>query len=101
MAHAYVPGSAGGFTGELQYELRRNGHVVPWTLRIDGTRAHASAGPASAAAVTVKVTTADFLRIAGGELDPARALLLGRLDLEGDFALAQRLGEMFGRPPAL
>ncbi len=101
MSHAYVPGSGGGFTGELQYELRRNGDVVPWTLRIDGSRAVARAGPAAGPALTLKLTTADFLRIAGGELDPARALLTGRLDLEGDFALAQRLGEMFGRPAAL
>jgi hypothetical protein len=36
-------------------------------------------------------------RFAAGELDPGRALLEGRLDLKGDFALATRLGEMFGR----
>ena len=101
MAHAYVPGSASGFTGELQYELRRNGHVVPWTLRIDGRRAVARSGPTTSAALTVKLSVSDFARIAGGELDPGRALLTGRLDLEGDFSLAQRLGEMFGRPAAL
>ena len=44
---------------------------------------------------------ADFLRMAAGDLDAGRALLTGRLDLEGDFSLAQRLGEMFGRPTAL
>ena len=101
MTHAYVPGSGGGFTGELQYELRRNGHVVPWTLRIDGDRAVARSGATRSAALTLKLSVADFARIAGGELDPGRALLTGRLDLEGDFALAQRLGEMFGRPAAL
>jgi putative sterol carrier protein len=101
MTHAYVPGSGGGFTGELQYELRRNGHVVPWTLRIDGDRAVARSGATRSAALTLRLSVADFVRIAGGELDPGRALLTGRLDLEGDFALAQRLGEMFGRPAAL
>jgi putative sterol carrier protein len=44
---------------------------------------------------------ADFLRMAAGDLDAGRALLTGRLDLAGDFSLAQRLGEMFGRPTAL
>jgi hypothetical protein len=101
MTHAYVPGSGDGFTGELQYDLRRNGDLVPWTLRIDGDRAVARSGPTNAAALTLRLSVADFVRIAGGELDPGRALLTGRLDLEGDFALAQRLGEMFGRPAAL
>jgi alkanesulfonate monooxygenase SsuD/methylene tetrahydromethanopterin reductase-like flavin-dependent oxidoreductase (luciferase family) len=101
MTHAYVPGSGGGFTGELQYDLRRNGSVVPWTLHIDGDRAVARSGATSSAALTLRLSVADFVRIAGGELDPGRALLTGRLDLEGDFALAQRLGEMFGRPAAL
>jgi hypothetical protein len=39
--------------------------------------------------------------MAGRDLDPGKALLSGRLDLEGDFALAARLGEMFGQPPAI
>jgi hypothetical protein len=39
--------------------------------------------------------------MAAQELDAGKALLTGRLDLEGDFSLAQRLGEMFGQPTAL
>jgi putative sterol carrier protein len=40
-----------------------------------------------------------FVRIAAGELDPARAMLDGRLEIEGDYAVAGRLGEMFGAAP--
>ena len=39
--------------------------------------------------------------MAGNDLDPGKALLTGRMDLAGDFAVAQKLGEMFGRPPAV
>jgi len=46
----------------------------------------------------VKTGVADFLRIAAGEEDPGKALLTGRLVLEGDFSVALRLGEMFGEP---
>ena len=49
----------------------------------------------------VEVGVADFVRIAGRDLDPGKALLTGRLDLEGDLALAARLGEMFGQPSAI
>ncbi|MDX6721801.1 MAG: hypothetical protein QOD73_205 [Solirubrobacteraceae bacterium] len=102
MEQAYVPEKANGFDGELQYDLRRaNGETVHWTLRLDPERASARPGPANDPALTVKLTLADFLRMAGRDLDPGKALLTGRLDLEGDFALAQRLGEMFGQPAAL
>ena len=41
------------------------------------------------------------MRIAGDDLDPGTALLTGKMDMEGDLALAPRLGEMFGQDPAL
>jgi len=102
MSQAYVPESAGGFSGELQYRLTRSdGTVVDWTVAIDGERAVARPGAASAPALKVKAGVADFVRIAGRDLDPGKALLTGRLDLEGDLALAARLGEMFGQPSAI
>jgi alkanesulfonate monooxygenase SsuD/methylene tetrahydromethanopterin reductase-like flavin-dependent oxidoreductase (luciferase family)/putative sterol carrier protein len=102
MAQAYEPGKGHRFAGELQYNLRRrNGQVVHWTVRVDPQRAAVRPGPAAAPALTLKMTVADFLRIAAGDLDAGKALLTGRLDLAGDFALAQRLGEMFGQPAAL
>jgi alkanesulfonate monooxygenase SsuD/methylene tetrahydromethanopterin reductase-like flavin-dependent oxidoreductase (luciferase family)/putative sterol carrier protein len=102
MAQAYVPEGAGGFAGELEYRLQRSsGRVASWTLAIDGDHATARPGPASAPALTLKLSVADFVRMAGRDLDPGKALLVGRLDLEGDFALAARLGEMFGAPAGL
>jgi putative sterol carrier protein len=47
--------------------------------------------------LVVKLTVADFVRIAGGDLDAGKALLTGRMDLTGDFSLAARLGSMFGQ----
>jgi Luciferase-like monooxygenase/SCP-2 sterol transfer family len=102
MAQAYRPDKSGGFSGELLYELRRgNGAVVRWTVAIAPDSASARAGDATAPAVTVKLGVADFVRMAGRDLDPGKALLTGRMDLEGDLALAARLGEMFGQPPAI
>jgi putative sterol carrier protein len=46
----------------------------------------------------VKMSLPDFVRLAGRDLDPVKAVLTGRLELEGDFAVAMRLGEMFGQP---
>jgi len=102
MAQAYVPEAAGGFSGELEYRLRRaDGTVADWTVAIDGERAAVRPGPATAPALKLMLGVADFVRIAGRDLDPGKALLTGRLDLEGDLAVAARLGEMFGQPSAI
>jgi len=102
MAQAFVPEAAGGFSGELEYRLRRaDGTVADWTVAIDGERAEARPGPANAPKLKVMLGVADFVRIAGRDLDPGKALLTGRLDLEGDLAVAARLGEMFGQPSAI
>src|SRR4051794_12087465 len=102
MARAYEPDKAHGFAGELEFDLRRaDGRVAQWTVDIGPRRATARSGRAAVPALTLELTVADFLRIAARDLDAGRAVLTGRLDLAGDFSLAQRLGEMFGRPAAL
>ena len=65
----------------------------------DGGRATARPGASDAAKLTLTLSVADFVRIAGRDLDPIKAVLTGRLELAGDFAVAMRLGEMFGQPP--
>ena len=78
---------------------RRTASVVSWTVT---ARARARERPARAPrarpALTLKLGVADFVRLAGGDLDPGKALLTGRMDMEGDLAIAARLGEMFGQP---
>jgi alkanesulfonate monooxygenase SsuD/methylene tetrahydromethanopterin reductase-like flavin-dependent oxidoreductase (luciferase family)/putative sterol carrier protein len=99
MENAYVPAKAAGFTGEILYDLTGSRGPRPWTVSIDERRAVAEPRAAAAPAVTLRARVPVFVRIAAGELDPARAMLDGRLELEGDFAVASRLGEMFGEDP--
>jgi putative sterol carrier protein len=102
MAQAYEPDKAGGFSGDLQYDLRRSdGELVSWTVTLGPDGASVRPGTASAPALTLKLGVVDFVRLAGGDLDPGKALLTGRMDLEGDLAIAARLGEMFGQPAAI
>jgi alkanesulfonate monooxygenase SsuD/methylene tetrahydromethanopterin reductase-like flavin-dependent oxidoreductase (luciferase family)/putative sterol carrier protein len=101
MERQFVPERAAGFIGEIQYELRASdGTVRTWTVTIAPDAASARPGPSADPKLTVKLSLADFARLAGRDLDPVKALLTGRLDLEGDFAVAARLGEMFGQPSA-
>lgn len=98
MARAFDPAGAQGFVGDLQFDLRGRAGVRRWTVACGAASATARPGGSPSPAVVVKLSVADFVRLAAGELDPGRALLSGQLDLEGDFAVATRLGAMFGRP---
>ena len=100
MERQFVAERAAGFTGDIQYNLRAaDGTLRSWTVSVDGGRARARPGASDAAKLTLTLSVADFVRIAGRDLDPVKAVLTGRLDLAGDFAVAMRLGEMFGQPP--
>jgi putative sterol carrier protein len=98
LVRRFDPAGAGGFNGELQFDLRGAGERVNvWTVEVTDHIAIARFGPAARYAdVTVAARAADVLRMAAGELGPGRALLDGRLDLAGDWSVAMRLGKMFG-----
>jgi putative sterol carrier protein len=99
MESAFVPSAAGGFSGEILYDLTSDRGARPWTVAIDGEHAVAEPRVSPAPAVTLRARVPIFVRIAAGELDPARALLDGDLTIEGDYTVAGRLGEMFGSAP--
>ncbi len=99
MAAQFDPDRAGGFVGDIGYELRvGDGSVRTWTVSVGADSARAFTGRGTPR-LTIKMTLADFIRIAAQDLDSGKALLEGRMDLEGDFSLAARLGEMFGQQP--
>ena len=99
MERAFLPERSKGFEGEVEYELRGRDGPRSWTVRIGDGRAEAHRGPASDPAVTLRTSVPDFVRMAAREAFPPKLLLEGALVIEGDFALAGRLGEMFGAEP--
>jgi alkanesulfonate monooxygenase SsuD/methylene tetrahydromethanopterin reductase-like flavin-dependent oxidoreductase (luciferase family) len=101
MARAFQPEAAGGFQGELVYELSRPATgqgTVRWTLAISDGHATARPGGAPDPKLTLRFQLADFVRVAAGLVDPAVPLLEGRATFQGDFALIAKLPEMFGAP---
>jgi alkanesulfonate monooxygenase SsuD/methylene tetrahydromethanopterin reductase-like flavin-dependent oxidoreductase (luciferase family)/putative sterol carrier protein len=102
MAWRFQPERSGGFQGELEYVLGRSGgDAAVWTVVVQDGRARAERRPARKPALTVRLALTDMIRVAAGELDLGVALFDGRLRLEGDLALATRLGPMFGAPSPL
>jgi putative sterol carrier protein len=98
MEHAFVPERANGYSGEVQYELTGGNGDRSWVVRIeDGQRAVTAPGRAENPGVTFRTSVPMFARIASGEVHPAKAMMEGDLEVQGDFELAARLGEMFGQ----
>src|SRR5438270_12368482 len=67
MARSFVPEAAGGFAGELQYELARPATGAPpvrWTIEVAGRRAAARPGAAARPRLTISMELADFMRVA-------------------------------------
>ena len=58
-----------------------------------------AAAPPREPAVTLRASVPDFVRLAAREAFAPKLLLEGALVIEGDFALAGRLAEMFGEQP--
>jgi alkanesulfonate monooxygenase SsuD/methylene tetrahydromethanopterin reductase-like flavin-dependent oxidoreductase (luciferase family) len=99
MERSFLPEKARGFEGEILYELRGRDGPRSWTVRIGEGRAAAQRGPAADPTVTLRISIPDFVRVAAREAFPPKLLLEGALVVEGDFAVAGRLGEMFGAGP--
>jgi alkanesulfonate monooxygenase SsuD/methylene tetrahydromethanopterin reductase-like flavin-dependent oxidoreductase (luciferase family) len=99
MERAFVPERARGFEGEITYVLRGRDGPRSWTMAIGDGRAAAQRGEAAEPAVTFRASVPDFVRLAAREAFAPKLLLEGALVIEGDFALAGRLPEMFGEQP--
>jgi hypothetical protein len=99
MERAFVPEKARGFEGEIAYELRGRDGSRSWTVRIADGRATVRRGASAEPIVTMRASVPDFVRIAAGDAYPPKLLLEGGLVIEGDFAVAGRLVEMFGGEP--
>ncbi|HXJ65019.1 MAG TPA: LLM class flavin-dependent oxidoreductase, partial [Actinomycetota bacterium] len=96
---SYRPEQRLGFTGFIQYELSpeepgRDGRAFAVRVTADGASAREArvANPA----LTLRMTAVTFGRILTGQLEPGHAFMQGRIAMEGDVALALRLGDLFG-----
>jgi len=102
MVRSFQPGMAVGVAGELEFELlppdaELNARGADWwTIDIADQRATARCGRATAPILTMHIGLADFVRLGGGELSAARAILDGRMHIDGDPMLGLRIADLFG-----
>jgi len=103
MAASYDPSVLPGFPGTISFRLlfpQTGRQPAGWTLTVSGTRVRAAPGfPAGAkATVALSAPAAVFVRIGLGLIDPAEALLGGKITLSGRLDVGAMLAEMFRMP---
>jgi hypothetical protein len=96
MERAFVPAKADGFEGEILYELRARDGARAWTLRVGDGRAAVRRGGATDPVLTFRTSVPNFVRMIAGDEFVPKLMLEGELVVEGDWALAGRMSEMFG-----
>ncbi len=97
MTRQFDPGRAAGFDGAIVYDLGlADGTRRSWSIEVHGGRARVRQGATAGAALTIKAPLADFVRVltTSGSFYPL--ILDGRMTMDGDLALANRMAEMFG-----
>jgi alkanesulfonate monooxygenase SsuD/methylene tetrahydromethanopterin reductase-like flavin-dependent oxidoreductase (luciferase family)/putative sterol carrier protein len=97
MERNFQPGKALGFSGDIQYELWVGEEVRPWLVRIAGASISTGSGRSPSPAVTLRMALPTFARIVCRQLPPTQAFMEGKIELEGDFQVAARMGEWFGQ----
>lgn len=98
MERAFRPDRAFGFSGEIEYDLRTNGYVKKWAVKVADGKASVKVGAAENPRLLMKMSAPTFARLSAGELQPVTAVLEGKLEAEGELRLMNRIGEMFGGP---
>src|SRR6266496_372984 len=97
MASGFDADQAAGFTGCIVYDLgMSDGSRRSWTIEITGRRARARPGGAADAALTIRVPLTDFVRVIADAGSFLPLILDGRMTMDGDLSLANRLADMFG-----
>jgi alkanesulfonate monooxygenase SsuD/methylene tetrahydromethanopterin reductase-like flavin-dependent oxidoreductase (luciferase family) len=97
MAKGFDAEHAAGFEGCIVYELAMSdGSRKSWTIQVRGQRAAARQGGSADAALTIRVPLADFARVVADAGSFLPLVLDGRMTMDGDLGLANRLADMFG-----
>jgi alkanesulfonate monooxygenase SsuD/methylene tetrahydromethanopterin reductase-like flavin-dependent oxidoreductase (luciferase family) len=97
MTRQFDPAKAAGFEGAVVYDLGlADGTRRPWAIEVRDGQARVHQGGSADPALTIQLPLADFIRVltTAGSFYPL--ILDGRMTMEGDLALANRLAEMFG-----
>jgi putative sterol carrier protein len=90
MTQALDTGAAAGTSAVLQFNTSKPAYIT-----IKDSTATVTEGSAPGPDVTLIMADDDLIALLKGELNGMQAFMTGKLQLEGDMMLAQRLGTLF------
>jgi putative sterol carrier protein len=91
----FIPAQARGVHATVVYDLEGAG---TWTVTIADGNIAVQPGAAAAPTVTYKMKGADFVQLANGDLNGAKAFLTRKLKVGGSMEVAQKMNKFL--PPA-
>lgn len=90
MPEVFDAGQAGDIEATVQYQLSQ-----PMYLVIKGGECRAHEGALAEPDVTLSASDEHFLALVRGELNAMNAFMTGKLQIDGDLVLAQRVATLF------
>jgi putative sterol carrier protein len=93
----FIPEAAKGVNATYVYELEGDGGGT-WTVKVDDGALSVDTGAATNPSVTYKMKAADYVRLANGQLNGAKAVLTRKLKVSGSIMLARKMNDFL--PPA-
>jgi putative sterol carrier protein len=94
MPKAVIPEKAAGVNGTIQLNLSGEGGGS-WYVNIADSQVTTQQGQASAADLTLDMTASDYIALTQGQVDPMNLFMAGKIQVQGDMALAMKFQEMF------
>jgi putative sterol carrier protein len=95
MPSVFNPEAAGDLKAEIQF-LISGPNGGDWVITVVEGRCEVRKGQTTTPALTIASSGEIWLKIARGEIDRPKALMEGLYKVTGDFALLQRLPQLFG-----
>jgi putative sterol carrier protein len=93
----FVPAAAQGVNAKYVYDLEGEGGGV-WTVIVTDGTVTVTEGAAADANVTFTISADNYVKLANGELNGAKAVLTRKLKVAGSIPLAHKMNKFL--PPA-
>jgi putative sterol carrier protein len=95
MQERFVPARAANVEGEIQWQIADGGAEHPYVIRITDGTCETERGTAESPRVTLSTDVASFAKLMAGKAQGPALYMGGKLKLQGDMMLAQRLTTFF------
>jgi putative sterol carrier protein len=96
MQERFQPDKASGVDATIQWQIADGGEDKPYAVTIKDGSFSWEHGQAESPAVTLSTDSESFVAMMTGQAQGAALYMAGKLRIQGDLMLAQRMSQFFG-----